>query len=140
MKKNQVPAHFYVLWVVGALFFGSPGRATAEDEKCPGWIPRILGLQFTGIYQTMPTFTSPYTGEKSLIYENGNGRDITRTYGLYLGSQISPNLQAYLDIEMFNGDGLSSGLGLGGYINGDFIRAGSQDLGKAPYPARFFLR
>jgi len=140
MKKNQVLAIFYGLSLISAVLFGNTGLTWAEDEKWPGWIPKILGLQFAGIYQNMPAFTSPYAGDKSLIYENGKGQDITRTYGLYLGSQVTQNLQAYLDVEMFNGDGLSNGLGLGGYINGDVIRAGSQDLGKAPYLARFFLR
>jgi len=41
---------------------------------------------------------------------------------------------------MFQGQGLSKGIGLGGYPNGDVIRSGPMDLGKAPYLARLFGR
>ena len=48
--------------------------------------------------------------------------------------------QAYLDIEMEKGAGVSKAEGLGGYVNGDAIRAGSANLGNGPYVARAYLR
>ncbi len=102
--------------------------------------PSCSGAQATGIYQYMPTFNNPYQGEKSLIYDNGLGRELTHTYGIYFGSQLTHYLQAYLDVEMFRGDGISEGLGLGGYTNGDVIRAGPANLGEDPYLARLYLR
>ena len=112
-----------------------------ENRQClPGWFPQILGAQFNGIYQNMPPFRSPYEGPNSLDFRNGLGAQITQTYGVYLGSQLAPGLQVYADGEFFHGKGISDGLGLGGYINGDVIRAGSSNLPKTPYLARLYLR
>ena len=41
---------------------------------------------------------------------------------------------------MFRGNGISNGIGLGGYVNGDVIRAGTVVLGHHPYVARLYLR
>jgi high affinity Mn2+ porin len=114
--------------------------ADTDSTAEPTWIPKLLGLQATGIYQNMPAFHNPYEGEKSLSFQNGLGRQLTQSYGVYLGSQLTDNLQAYLDIEMFRGSGLSNGVGLGGYPNGDVIRSGSASIGNGPYFARLFLR
>lgn len=115
--------------------------STREDTKCfPDWFPRLLGAQFNGVYQNMPGFRSPYQGPNSLSFHDGLGYDVTHTYGVYLGSQLASTLQAYLDVEMFKGDGISNGVGLGGYVNGDVIRAGSSNLPKDPYIARLYLR
>ena len=108
--------------------------------QLPSWAPKLLGLQFTGIYQNMPSFHSPYQGDNSLRFDHGLGQAFTHTYGIYFGSQITNNLQAYCDVEMFLGDGISHGLGLGGYVNGDFIRAGPANLAQVPYLARLYLR
>ncbi len=108
--------------------------------RLPSWTPKILGFQFTGIYQNMPAFHSPYEGDKSLRFDGGLGKQFTHSYGIYFGSQLTRRLQAYLDVETFLGSGISDGLGLGGYVNGDVIRAGSANLGKAPYLARLYLR
>jgi len=103
------------------------------------WFPKLLGLQFNGVYQNMPPFHSPYEGPHSLAPDRRH-IDFTQTYGIYLGSQLTRNLQAYVDTEMFRGDGISYGLGAGGYVNGDVIRAGSSNLPKLPYVARAYLR
>ena len=102
--------------------------------------PRLLGLQFNGVYQYMPPFHSPYQGGHSLSFLNGEGQDTTSTYGVYLGSQLARNLQLYVDVELFQGNGISNGIGLAGYVNGDVIRAGSSNLPKIPYLARYYFR
>ena len=108
--------------------------------KLPSWAPKLLGMQFTGIYQNMPSFHSPYQANNSLSFRDNQGQKFTDTYGIYFGSQITNNLQAYCDIEMFRGHGISAGVGLGGYVNGDLIRAGPANLGPEPYLARLYLR
>ncbi len=108
--------------------------------ELPSWAPRLLDFQFTGIYQNMPAFHNPYQGANSLKFDHSLGRQFTHSYGIYFGSQVTRWLQAYLDVEMFRGSGISKGLGLGGYVNGDVIRAGSSNLGNGPYIARFYLR
>jgi len=111
-----------------------------QPRQLPLWFPQLLGAQFTGIYQRMPDFNSPYTGNNSLRFDQGKGEGFTHTYGIYLGSRISQSLQLYLDVEMFKGSGISDGLGLGGNMNGDVVRAGSANLGQDPYLSRFYAR
>ncbi|MFI5295849.1 MAG: carbohydrate porin [Thermodesulfovibrionales bacterium] len=117
---------------------GQQPEQTKEDQ--PSWIPKLLGLQFNGVYQNVPGFHSPYAGDHSFRTDEGFGHNITHIYGIYLGSQLAPTLQVYLDIEMAKGSGVSKGQGLGGYVNGDVIRVGSVDLGTGPYIARAYLR
>jgi high affinity Mn2+ porin len=116
------------------------GTASAETSAEPNWAPQLLGLQANIIYQNMPSFSSPYEGQNSLTSKNGDGHGHTETYGVYLGSQIAPSLQTYLDTEQARGNGISHAVGLGGITDGDVIRQGSADLGTGPYIARFFLR
>ncbi len=111
-----------------------------KSEEWHDWFPRLLGAQYDNIYQNMPPFHSPYQGQNSLSFKNGLGEQVTQTYGVYFGSQLAPGLQAYADGEFFQGNGISNGLGLGGYVNGDVIRAGSSNLPKVPYLARLYLR
>ena len=115
-------------------------RPEQKSEECPGWVPKFLGAQYNFVFQDMPPFHSPYQGQNSLSFLNGLGRQATQTYGAYFGSQLAPGLQAYADFEYFQGNGISNGVGLSGYVNGDVIRAGSSDLPKVPYLARLYLR
>ncbi len=114
--------------------------AQALVESLPPWFPKVAGMQFNGVYQNVPAFHSPYEGQNSFTTTNGRGRDFTHTYGVYLGSQLTSTLQAYLDLEYFQGNGVSDGVGLAGFVNGDVIRAGSSNVSKSPYVARLYLR
>jgi hypothetical protein len=111
-----------------------------KSQECPGWVPKFLGAQYNVVYQNMPSFHSPYEGQNSLSFRNGLGRQVTQTYGAYFGSQLAPGLQVYADGEIFLGNGISNGIGLGGYVNGDVIRSGSSNLPKVPYLARLYFR
>ncbi len=111
-----------------------------KGPELPSWFPKILGAQVNVTCQSMPPFHSPYEGPNSLSFRNGLGRQATETYGGYVGSQLAPGLQVYADGEFFQGNGISNGIGLSGYVNGDVIRAGSSDLPKVPYLARLYLR
>lgn len=119
------------------------GEATQTDSSQPGpvapWFPKLLELQFNGVYQAMPHFHSPYEGPNSLSYRR-HGSDFTHTYGIHLGSQLASHLQAYVDTEMFQGNGIGDGTGLGGYVNGDVITTGSSNLHRVLYVARAYLR
>jgi hypothetical protein len=113
---------------------------TAEPQsfRLPGWFPRVLGAQATVIDQGVLPFRSPYRDANS-FKANGDNQ-ISQTYGLYLGSQLTTQLQFYFDVEMFQGDGISNATGLGGLTDGDVIRAGSMQLAKTPYIARAYFR
>ncbi|MGD0585473.1 MAG: carbohydrate porin [Oryzomonas sp.] len=115
----------------------TPGNpALAALEALPDWFPKLLGMQFNGVYQDVPGFHNPYQGPNSFL----TSHDSTQTYGLYLGSQLAPTLQLYMDAEWFRGGGVSNNTGLAGYVNGDAVRAGSSNQSQTPYVARLFLR
>ena len=135
--------------ILSVLLTGSAYAADADASTAlpasllpgfPAWFPQVLGAQATFIYQNVPAFHSPYMGQDSLRFDHGLGQEMSQTYGVYLGSRITRSFQTYLDVEMFQGNGLSRGIGLGGYANGDVTRAGSADLGNSPYVARLFGR
>jgi len=117
-----------------------PMAALAEPDSTtlPSWFPQLLGGQATFIGQHLFPFESPYAGKNSLQPDGDYG--LTETYGIYFGSQVTKHLQAYLDVEMARGHGVSGATGLGGITNGDVIRQGTADLGKGPYVARGYLR
>lgn len=130
----------YVLIVFFVSAHGILWAASDNPDTKPTWLPQILGAQATFIYQNAPSFHSPYSGEKSFIFDHSFKQQMTQTYGLYLGSQVTKSLQLYTDFEMLRGSGISAGLGLGGYTNGDVIRQGPADLGPDPYLARLYAR
>ncbi len=109
-----------------------------ESIRLPAWLPRVLGAQATVIDQGVLPFHNPYRDANS-FKANGDNQ-ISQTYGLYLGSQLTTRLQFYFDVEMFQGAGISNATGLGGLPNGDVIRQGSVQLAKTPYVARAYLR
>ena len=110
----------------------------SQSFRLPAWVPRVLGAQATIIDQGVLPFHSPYRDANS-FKANGDNQ-ISQTYGLYLGSQLTTRLQFYFDVEMFKGEGISNGTGLGGLTDGDVIRSGSAQLAKAPYVARAYFR
>ncbi|MBF0486787.1 MAG: carbohydrate porin [Nitrospirae bacterium] len=124
---------------------GQPTQASTDttttwQDQFPESFPKLLGLQFNGIYQNVPGFRSPYTGQNSFNTDGVFGHTLTHVYGIYLGAQLAPTLQFYFDYEMAKGDGVSGGHGLGGYTNGDVIRTGSGNIGSGPYVARAYFR
>ncbi len=118
------------------LSFATAGHA--EASPWPPWWPQVLGAQITVIEQRLFPLHSPYVGVNSL--KAGGEEQVSHTYGLYVGSQVTANLQAYLDVEMARGAGINNATGVAGYTNGDVIRQGTIDLGQDPYIARVFLR
>jgi high affinity Mn2+ porin len=106
------------------------------EATMPGWFPKLLGAQITVVNQKQLPFNSPYSGQNSL---NGNGEDKTsQTRAVNFGAQATENLQFYVDVEWFVGNGLHGGNGLGGYSDGEVVRAGNASLPKNPYIARAF--
>lgn len=54
---------------------GNPGLSSLE--ALPEWMPKVLGIQFSEIYQYMPDFHSPYSGPNSLTTDNNKGHGST---------------------------------------------------------------
>ncbi len=135
---------FVSLFTTSAWAAGERDKGGAAPEEAsaamgePAWWPSVLGLQYNLIAQSVSPFKSPYSGTKSLIATGDSA--VTQTFGVYLGSQLSERLQAYVDFEMEKGTAIGNAVGLGGITNGDVIRSGAVDLGSDPYLARAFLR
>lgn len=111
----------------------SSGTPTADSH----W-PMLVGAQYTYIAQHQDGFRAPYSGPLSL---NPDGdTQPTNTVGFY-GAWAPWNWsQAYLDVEKFDGAGVSDATGLGGLTNGDVVREGASGLKKEFYIARSYLR
>ena len=136
--------HAYIFTALAMLLVLFTGPAYSADDgnqgTKPTWLPQLLGVQFNTVYQNTPGFRSPYSGQNSFVFDHSFKQEVTDTYGVYLGSQVTKSLQLYGDVEMFRGAGLSKGLGLGAYTNADVIRAGPANLGQGPYLARLYAR
>jgi hypothetical protein len=113
-------------------------QETAADSGSARWRPMLLGTQMDFIHQRLQPFNAKYSGTNSL--QSGGDAKTSEAYGVYTGLRVARGLEAYLDIEMVRGKGISRTVGLASVSNGDVIRQGSADLGDGPYVARAFMR
>ena len=114
-------------------------QAAALPAPSPPWPASwLLGAQINLIGQRLQPLHSPYAGVNSLRWWGDT--EMSQAYGLYFGAALPAGLQAYLDVEMIRGNGLSNASGLAGITDGDVLRQGAVNLGKGPYVARAFLR
>jgi high affinity Mn2+ porin len=112
---------------------GTVGAPAAAND----W-PMLLGAQYTFIDQNQSAFRSPYSGPLSL---NPRGdTEATNTVGIYTGWAPVNWGQVYLDVEKFDGDGVSNATGLAGVTNGDVVREGVSGIKKEFYIARLYAR
>ncbi|WP_143525814.1 carbohydrate porin [Rhodanobacter sp. C05] len=111
------------------------GDALADDTNY--LVPQLLGAQYTFITQIQNSLHSPYAGPLSLNPRGDHAR--SHTFGVYFGVPLTSRLSAYVDVEMFRGQGISHSTGLAGLTNGDVIRGGGSTLGRGAYVARAFL-
>ena len=90
-------------------------------------------FQATVIFQTHPSFNSPYSGRNSLsgLKEKG-ATSITTT--LFMGRKLWKNAAFYFNPEVSGGRGLSFAVGVAGALNGETYRIGN------PKPAGFIAR
>jgi high affinity Mn2+ porin len=88
------------------------------------------------VLQWHGAFPAKYSGPNSLrpIAENAT----SKVYTLYLGYELTPTTEVFLDIESAGGHGISNALGLAGVTNLDVVR--NTTLSQDPYVARFLLR
>ena len=91
------------------------------------------------IFQWHPAFPAKFSGPNSLRSMGENAT--SRWFTLYLGYQLTPTTEVFLDPESASGHGISNGLGLAGFTNLDVVRiTNGVSLGARPYIARAFLR
>lgn len=114
----------------------APSTAASSSPQSPSMSNWLVEGQTTVIVQHLFPFKSPYSGPNSLISRSET--EATNTYTAYIGYRVKPGLEAYFDPEMALGNGLSTGLGLAGFTNGEIVR--NPTLSHDPYIARAFLR
>jgi high affinity Mn2+ porin len=88
------------------------------------------------ILQWHPEFPAKYSGKNSLRARAENAA--SKLYTLYLGYELTPTTEVFLDAESAGGHGLSEALGVAGFVNLDVVR--NPELGAVPYLARVMLR
>lgn len=91
--------------------------------------PKAWGLsgQFTGVRQSHPSFTAPYTGQNSLSPNSSNATTTDMT--IFAGMRISGSGELWINPEIDQGFGLSNTLGMAGYPSGEAYKVGAN----APY-------
>ena len=125
------------VWPIGVLWLVTlTPRTRAETPDYSA--PQLLGAQYTFIDQHQDPLRSPYSGPLSLKGAGDTAR--SHTFGAYFGMALPWHLQFYFDAEMFKGEAVSNGTGLGAGPNGDVVHAGAANLGKRAYVARHYLR
>jgi hypothetical protein len=88
------------------------------------------------VFQANGTFRAQYSGQNS--FKNQPDQQLSRVLTLYTGYEFTPNSQLYFDVEETGGGGLSSALGLAGFVNLDVVR--NPSIGQQPYVARLFFQ
>ncbi len=90
-------------------------------------------MNFIG--QWHPSFPAKYSGAQSLD-ANAEGA-LSRLFTLYVGLEVTKNVELLFDLEETSGGGISKAFGLAGYTNLDVVR--NPSISKAPYIARGML-
>jgi high affinity Mn2+ porin len=88
------------------------------------------------ILQWHPAFPAQYSGPNSLRSPAENAT--SKVYTLYMGCELTPTTEVYLDAESAGGYGISDALGVAGFTNLDVVR--NPTLGAVPYVARAMIR
>jgi high affinity Mn2+ porin len=114
-----------------------PSVGSQPATPASNW-PLLLGAQYTVVDQSQSRLRSPYSGPLSLVADGDI--EATNTFGIYSGWAPWSWSQLYLDVEKFDGAGVSSATGLAGLTNGDVLREGTAGIKKEFYIARLFGR
>ena len=80
------------------------------------------------IFQANGNFYAQYSGHNS--FKNVSDNALSRVLTLFTAYEFTPNSQVYFNLEETGGSGLSSALGLAGFVNLDVVR--NPSIGQAP--------
>jgi hypothetical protein len=95
-----------------------------HSKPSPFWISGQMNM----ITQYNPSFHAAYSGPNSFSSKNEGKTSIVTD--LFLGCKFLPFLEGFLNIERFDGAGLSQAVGMGGLPNLDVVRNGPTLRGK----------
>lgn len=88
------------------------------------------------VFQWHDTFPAAFSGKNSFGPAAENAT--SKVYTLFLGYEVTDTTEVFLDLESAGGHGLSSALGMAGFVNLDVVR--NPTLGDNPYLARVMVR
>ncbi len=111
----------------------NPPVSTNTDDAF--WDRFWISIQGNFIRQQQPSFSAQYSGPNS--FDSNKEHATSRVETLYLGFQMTKNLEILCDVESAGGAGLSNALGIAGFTNVDVVR--NPTLGEDPYIARVML-
>jgi high affinity Mn2+ porin len=124
----------------------TPGQAqtalTVDDPPATTLFPHSqtarywISGQDNIIFQWHPSFEAAYSGQNSFRSQAENATSNVAT--IFLGYQLGSTTEVFADVESASGGGLSSALGLAGFVNVDVVR--NPELGPSPYLARAMVR
>ena len=118
----------------------APAESTTDDpltlfphsETSRYWISGQANI----IMQWHGSFPAAYSGLNSLRSQAENAT--SKLYTLYLGYELTPTTEVFINAESAGGHGLSNALGVAGFTNLDVVR--NPELSQNPYLARLILR
>ena len=128
MYRNQL-----ILLIAFVFALTSASAQQGALLKDSGW---GYHLQFTGIIQWHPSFSSPYAGQNSMSAKQERAYSVTTT--AFLGRKLWQGAALYFNPEMAGGKGVGSTLGIAGFPNGETFRIGNPE--PTVYVARIFFR
>ena len=123
-QSDPDPGHTATDPAVKATFFD-------HSDTAKWWISG----QANFIYQGNGSFRALYSGTNS--FRNKPDTALSRVLTLFTAYEFTPRSQLYFDVEETGGRGLSSALGLAGFVNLDVVR--NPSIGQQPYIARLFF-
>lgn len=103
-----------------------------HSDKTKWWISG----QANFIFQAHGDFYAAYSGPNS--FQNQSENALSRVMTLFTGYEFTPRTAIYVDVEEAGGDGLSTALGIAGFVNLDVVR--NPSLGQAPYIGRLMIQ
>jgi high affinity Mn2+ porin len=109
-----------------------PDTLFEHSQTAKWWISG----QANFIFQANGNFYAQYSGHNS--FKNVSDNALSRVLTLFTAYEFTPNSQVYFNVEETGGSGLSSALGLAGFVNLDVVR--NPSIGQAPYIARLFFQ
>jgi hypothetical protein len=124
---------------------GTPDETTADStapDEALTLFPHsetsrwLVSGQGNIVFQWHSSFPAAYSGPNSLRDKAESAT--SQVFTLYLGYELSPSTEVFLDMESAGGHGISDALGLAGATNLDVVR--NPSLSQVPYVARLMIR
>jgi high affinity Mn2+ porin len=116
MTKNLLNLFLFILILCLPVY----AQEAPDTNSIKDW---SVHFQETTISQSHPAFSAQYSGTNSLSPNAETATSLTST--LFLGRRLWENSEAYFNVELAGGQGLSGSTGVAGFPNGEVYRVGT---------------